>query len=77
MENCESHSDMRNIAFMQELCCLLLSGGAPLQQWSYTRQLQDQRGPTRFSHKLLDWLGMHFSWLPKITWKTKQQNPMV
>ncbi|KAA8578655.1 hypothetical protein FQN60_010522 [Etheostoma spectabile] len=69
---------MRNIAFMQELCCLFaLVCGSLCCSGVTTRQLQDQRGPTRFSHKLLDWLEDAFQLAAKDNVEDKQQNPMV
>uniref|UniRef100_A0A4W6DYQ4 Ubiquitin carboxyl-terminal hydrolase n=1 Tax=Lates calcarifer TaxID=8187 RepID=A0A4W6DYQ4_LATCA len=84
LEKCKSHSDKRNIAFMQELRCLFAlmvgstrrfvdpSAAVELLREAF-RTSEAQQDVSEFSHKLLDWLEDAF----QLAAKDKQQNPMV
>uniref|UniRef100_A0A7N8XEK6 Ubiquitin specific peptidase 28 n=1 Tax=Mastacembelus armatus TaxID=205130 RepID=A0A7N8XEK6_9TELE len=83
LEKCKSHSDKRNIAFMQELRCLFAlmvgstrrfvdpSAAVELLREAF-RTSEAQQDVSEFSHKLLDWLEDAFQLAAN-----KQQNPMV
>ncbi|XP_068601113.1 ubiquitin carboxyl-terminal hydrolase 28 isoform X2 [Brachionichthys hirsutus] len=89
LEKCESHSDKRNIAFMQELRCLFAlmvgstrsfvdpSAAVELLRDAF-RTSEAQQDVSEFSHKLLDWLEDAFQ-LAAAGHKAddKQQNPLV
>ncbi|XP_068187212.1 ubiquitin carboxyl-terminal hydrolase 28 isoform X1 [Antennarius striatus] len=89
LEKCKSHSDKRNIAFMQELRCLFAlmvgstrrfvdpSAAVELLRDAF-RTSEAQQDVSEFSHKLLDWLEDAFQ-LAATGNKAddKQQNPMV
>ncbi|XP_045896858.1 ubiquitin carboxyl-terminal hydrolase 28 [Micropterus dolomieu] len=89
LEKCKSHSDKRNIAFMQELRCLFSlmvgstrrfvdpSAAVELLRDAF-RTNEAQQDVSEFSHKLLDWLEDAFQLAAKeICAEDKQQNPMV
>uniref|UniRef100_A0A672Z191 ubiquitinyl hydrolase 1 n=1 Tax=Sphaeramia orbicularis TaxID=375764 RepID=A0A672Z191_9TELE len=84
LERCKSHSDKRNIAFMQELRCLFAlmvgstrrfvdpSAAVELLRDAF-RTSEAQQDVSEFTHKLLDWLEDAF----QLAAKDKQKNPMV
>ncbi|KAF1378226.1 hypothetical protein PFLUV_G00188330 [Perca fluviatilis] len=88
LEKCKSHSDKRNIAFMQELRCLFAlmvgstrrfvdpSAAVELLRDAF-RTSEAQQDVSEFSHKLLDWLEDAFQLAAKDNVEDKQQNPMV
>lgn len=89
LEKCKSHSDKRNIAFMQELRCLfaLMVGSARrfVDPSAAVELLRDafrtseaQQDVSEFSHKLLDWLEDAFQLAASgNNAEDKQHNPMV
>ncbi|KAL7389276.1 hypothetical protein ABVT39_000938 [Epinephelus coioides] len=88
LEKCKSHSDKRNIAFMQELRCLFAlmmgstrrfvdpSAAVELLRDAF-RTSEAQQDVSEFSHKLLDWLEDAFQLAATDSRQDKQQNPMV
>ncbi|XP_056910929.1 ubiquitin carboxyl-terminal hydrolase 28 isoform X3 [Takifugu flavidus] len=89
LEKCKSHSDKRNIAFMQELRCLFAlmvgstrrfvdpSAAVELLRDAF-RTSEAQQDVSEFSHKLLDWLEDAFQLAANGSDAAdKQQNPMV
>uniref|UniRef100_A0A3Q1FAM7 Ubiquitin carboxyl-terminal hydrolase n=1 Tax=Acanthochromis polyacanthus TaxID=80966 RepID=A0A3Q1FAM7_9TELE len=89
LEKCKSHSDKRNIAFMQELRCLFAlmvgstrrfvdpSAAVELLRDAF-RTSEAQQDVSEFSHKLLDWLEDAFQLAAKgNNAEDKQHNPMV
>nr|XP_020454301.1 ubiquitin carboxyl-terminal hydrolase 28 isoform X3 [Monopterus albus] len=89
LEKCKSHSDKRNIAFMQELRCLFAlmvgsirrfvdpSAAVELLREAF-RTSEAQQDVSEFSHKLLDWLEDAFQLAANgNNTEDKQQNPMV
>ncbi|XP_051257898.1 ubiquitin carboxyl-terminal hydrolase 28 isoform X3 [Dicentrarchus labrax] len=89
LEKCKSHSDKRNIAFMQELRCLFAlmvgstrrfvdpSAAVELLRDAF-RTSEAQQDVSEFSHKLLDWLEDAFQLAANgSNAEDKQQNPMV
>uniref|UniRef100_A0A3Q1BNC1 Ubiquitin carboxyl-terminal hydrolase n=1 Tax=Amphiprion ocellaris TaxID=80972 RepID=A0A3Q1BNC1_AMPOC len=89
LEKCKSHSDKRNIAFMQELRCLFAlmvgstrrfvdpSAAVELLRDAF-RTSEAQQDVSEFSHKLLDWLEDAFQLAAKgNNTEDKQHNPMV
>ncbi|XP_029030376.1 ubiquitin carboxyl-terminal hydrolase 28 isoform X2 [Betta splendens] len=89
LEKCKSHSDKRNIAFMQELRCLFAlmvgstrrfvdpSAAVELLRDAF-RTSEAQQDVSEFSHKLLDWLEDAFQLAANgNNTEDKQQNPMV
>lgn len=89
LEKCKSHSDKRNIAFMQELRCLFAlmvgstrrfvdpSAAVELLRDAF-RTNEAQQDVSEFSHKLLDWLEDAFQLAAKgNNAEDKQHNPMV
>ncbi|CAG12328.1 unnamed protein product, partial [Tetraodon nigroviridis] len=89
LEKCKSHSDKRNIAFMQELRCLFAlmvgstrrfvdpSAAVELLRDAF-RTSEAQQDVSEFSHKLLDWLEDAFQLAANGSHAAdKQQNPMV
>ncbi|XP_008277320.1 ubiquitin carboxyl-terminal hydrolase 28 isoform X3 [Stegastes partitus] len=89
LEKCKSHSDKRNIAFMQELRCLFAlmlgstrrfvdpSAAVELLRDAF-RTSEAQQDVSEFSHKLLDWLEDAFQLAAKgNNAEDKQNNPMV
>ncbi|XP_034744925.1 ubiquitin carboxyl-terminal hydrolase 28 isoform X3 [Etheostoma cragini] len=88
LEKCKSHSDKRNIAFMQELRCLFAlmvgstrrfvdpSAAVELLRDAF-RTSEAQQDVSEFSHKLLDWLEDAFQLAAKDNVEDKQKNPMV
>nr|XP_046266749.1 ubiquitin carboxyl-terminal hydrolase 28 isoform X2 [Scatophagus argus] len=89
LDKCKSHSDKRNIAFMQELRCLFAlmvgstrrfvdpSAAVELLRDAF-RTNEAQQDVSEFSHKLLDWLEDAFQLAANgDNAEDKQQNPMV
>uniref|UniRef100_A0A3B4WQQ9 ubiquitinyl hydrolase 1 n=1 Tax=Seriola lalandi dorsalis TaxID=1841481 RepID=A0A3B4WQQ9_SERLL len=88
LEKCKSHSDKRNIAFMQELRCLFAlmvgstrrfvdpSAAVELLRDAF-RTNEAQQDVSEFSHKLLDWLEDAFQLAASGSAEDKQHNPMV
>ncbi|XP_040038844.2 ubiquitin carboxyl-terminal hydrolase 28 isoform X1 [Gasterosteus aculeatus] len=88
LEKCKSHSDKRNIAFMQELRCLFAlmvgstrrfvdpSAAVELLRDAF-RTNEAQQDVSEFSHKLLDWLEDAFQLAANDKVEDKQKNPMV
>ncbi|XP_051960175.1 ubiquitin carboxyl-terminal hydrolase 28-like isoform X2 [Xyrauchen texanus] len=89
LENCKSHSEKRNIAFMQELRCLFAlmvgsnrrfvdpSAAVKLLRDAF-RTSEAQQDVSEFTHKLLDWLEDAFQLAANGTNPgDKQNNPMV
>ncbi|XP_070699223.1 ubiquitin carboxyl-terminal hydrolase 28 isoform X1 [Pempheris klunzingeri] len=89
LEKCKSHSDKRNIAFMQELRCLFAlmvgstrrfvdpSAAVELLRDAF-RTSEAQQDVSEFSHKLLDWLEDAFQLAANgNNAEDKQKNPMV
>ncbi|KAM9332124.1 ubiquitin carboxyl-terminal hydrolase 28 isoform 2-T2 [Pholidichthys leucotaenia] len=89
LEKCKSHSDKRNIAFMQELRCLfaLMVGSIRrfVDPFTAVELLRDafrtneaQQDVSEFSHKLLDWLEDAFQLAANgNNVEDKKHNPMV
>ncbi|KAK5887245.1 hypothetical protein CesoFtcFv8_015866 [Champsocephalus esox] len=88
LAKCKSHSDKRNMAFMQELRCLFAlmvgssrtfvdpSAAVELLRDAF-RTSEAQQDVSEFSHKLLDWLEDAFQLAAKDKVEDKQKNPMV
>ncbi|XP_071398994.1 ubiquitin carboxyl-terminal hydrolase 28 [Centroberyx affinis] len=89
LEKCKSHSDKRNIAFMQELRCLFAlmvgstrrfvdpSAAVELLRDAF-RTSEAQQDVSEFTHKLLDWLEDAFQLAANgKNAEDKQKNPMV
>ncbi|KAM4545798.1 ubiquitin carboxyl-terminal hydrolase 28 isoform 1-T1 [Odontesthes bonariensis] len=89
LEKCKSHTDKRNIAFMQELRCLFAlmvgstrrfvdpSAAVELLRDAF-RTSEAQQDVSEFSHKLLDWLEDAFQLAANgKNADDKQHNPMV
>uniref|UniRef100_A0A1A7X853 ubiquitinyl hydrolase 1 n=1 Tax=Iconisemion striatum TaxID=60296 RepID=A0A1A7X853_9TELE len=89
LERCKSHTDKRNIAFMQELRCLFAlmvgstrrfvdpSAAVELLREAF-RTSEAQQDVSEFSHKLLDWLEDAFQLAANgKNAEDKQHNPMV
>nr|XP_054587017.1 ubiquitin carboxyl-terminal hydrolase 28 isoform X1 [Nothobranchius furzeri] len=89
LEKCKSHTDKRNIAFMQELRCLFAlmvgstrrfvdpSAAVELLRDAF-RTSEAQQDVSEFSHKLLEWLEDAFQMAANgKNAEDKQHNPMV
>ncbi|XP_077360663.1 ubiquitin carboxyl-terminal hydrolase 28 isoform X2 [Festucalex cinctus] len=89
LDRCKSHTDKRNIAFMQELRCLFAlmvgstrrfvdpSAAVELLREAF-RTSEAQQDVSEFSHKLLDWLEDAFQLAASgDNASDKQNNPMV
>uniref|UniRef100_A0A8C7ITQ9 ubiquitinyl hydrolase 1 n=1 Tax=Oncorhynchus kisutch TaxID=8019 RepID=A0A8C7ITQ9_ONCKI len=89
LEKCKSHSDKRNIAFMQELRCLFAlmvgstrrfvdpSAAVELLRDAF-RSSEAQQDVSEFTHKLLDWLEDAFQLAANgNSPEDKKENPMV
>ncbi|XP_030638857.1 ubiquitin carboxyl-terminal hydrolase 28 [Chanos chanos] len=89
LEKCKSHSEKRNIAFMQELRCLFAlmvgstrkfvdpSAAVELLRDAF-RTSEAQQDVSEFTHKLLDWLEDAFQLASSgDNPEDKQENPMV
>uniref|UniRef100_W5MAN5 Ubiquitin carboxyl-terminal hydrolase 25 n=1 Tax=Lepisosteus oculatus TaxID=7918 RepID=W5MAN5_LEPOC len=90
LEKCRSHSEKRNIAFMQELRCLFAlmvgssrrfvdpSAAVELLKDAFRTSEAQQQDVSEFTHKLLDWLEDAFQLAANgNNPEAKQQNPMV
>ncbi|XP_051895686.1 ubiquitin carboxyl-terminal hydrolase 28 isoform X2 [Pristis pectinata] len=88
-ENCRSHTELRNLAFMQELRCLFAllvaskrkyvdpSNAVELLKDAF-RSSEAQQDVSEFTHKLLDWLEDAFQLAASTkNLHKKLQNPMV
>ncbi|XP_078055141.1 ubiquitin carboxyl-terminal hydrolase 28 isoform X3 [Mustelus asterias] len=88
-ENCRSHAEQRNLAFMQELRCLFAlmvaskrkyvdpSNAVDLLKDAF-RSSEAQQDVSEFTHKLLDWLEDAFQMAAnRKNSQKKSQNPMV
>ncbi|XP_072342589.1 ubiquitin carboxyl-terminal hydrolase 28 isoform X5 [Scyliorhinus torazame] len=88
-ENCRSHAEQRNLAFMQELRCLFAlmvaskrkyidpSNAVDLLKDAF-RSSEAQQDVSEFTHKLLDWLEDAFQMATnRKNSHKKSQNPMV
>uniref|UniRef100_UPI00398F5E58 ubiquitin carboxyl-terminal hydrolase 28 isoform X2 n=1 Tax=Pristiophorus japonicus TaxID=55135 RepID=UPI00398F5E58 len=88
-ENCRSHTEQRNLAFMQELRCLFAlmvaskrkyvdpSNAVELLKDAF-RSNEAQQDVSEFTHKLLDWLEDAFQMAANVkNSHKKSQNPMV
>ncbi|XP_078389137.1 ubiquitin carboxyl-terminal hydrolase 28 isoform X2 [Cetorhinus maximus] len=88
-ENCRSHAEQRNLAFMQELRCLFAlmvaskrkyidpSNAVDLLKDAF-RSSEAQQDVSEFTHKLLDWLEDAFQMVANMkNSHKKSQNPMV
>ncbi|XP_063121512.1 ubiquitin carboxyl-terminal hydrolase 28 isoform X9 [Rattus norvegicus] len=90
LENCRSHTEKRNIMFMQELqylFALLLgsnrkfvdpSAALDLLKGAFRSSEEQQQDVSEFTHKLLDWLEDAFQLAVNVNNpRTKSENPMV
>ncbi|XP_029429922.1 ubiquitin carboxyl-terminal hydrolase 28 isoform X6 [Rhinatrema bivittatum] len=91
LENCQSRSEKRNIAFMQELQCLFAllvgsnrkfvdpSAALELLKDAFRSAEAQQQDVSEFTHKLLDWLEDAFQLAVNIdsSPRDKSENPMV
>ncbi|XP_041269644.1 ubiquitin carboxyl-terminal hydrolase 28 isoform X3 [Onychostruthus taczanowskii] len=90
LESCRSHTEKRNIAFMQELQCLFAlmlgtwrkfvdpSAALELLRDVFRSAEQPQQDVSEFTHKLLDWLEDAFQLTVNATsLGDKSENPMV
>ncbi|XP_066495840.1 ubiquitin carboxyl-terminal hydrolase 28 isoform X3 [Tiliqua scincoides] len=91
LENCQSRSKKRNIAFMQELQCLFAlmlgtlrkfvdpSTALELLRGAFRSPEEQQQDVSEFTHKLLDWLEDAFQLAVdgSSTSQDKSENPMV
>ncbi|XP_042199817.1 ubiquitin carboxyl-terminal hydrolase 28 isoform X4 [Callorhinchus milii] len=88
-ENCRSHTEQRNLAFMQELRCLFAlmvgskrkyvdpSNAVELLKDAF-RSSEAQQDVSEFTHKLLDWLEDSFQMTANVkNSQAKPVNPMV
>ncbi|XP_048417949.1 ubiquitin carboxyl-terminal hydrolase 28 isoform X6 [Stegostoma tigrinum] len=88
-ENCRSHAEQRNLAFMQELRCLFALMAASMRKYvdpsnavdllkDAFRSNEAQQDVSEFTHKLLDWLEDAFQMAANTKNSNKKsQNPMV
>ncbi|XP_060703043.1 ubiquitin carboxyl-terminal hydrolase 28 isoform X3 [Hemiscyllium ocellatum] len=88
-ENCRSHAEQRNLAFMQELRCLFALMVASMRKYidpsnavdllkDAFRSSEAQQDVSEFTHKLLDWLEDAFQMAANTKNSSKKsQNPMV
>ena len=90
LENCRSHTEKRNIMFMQELqylFALLLgsnrkfvepSAALDLLKGAFRSSEEQQQDVSEFTHKLLDWLEDAFQLAVNVNHlRNKSENPMV
>lgn len=91
LENCRSHTEKRNIMFMQELqylFALLLgsnrkfvdpSAALDLLKGAFRSSEEQQQDVSEFTHKLLDWLEDAFQLAVNVnsSLRNKSENPMV
>uniref|UniRef100_A0A8C5UWV1 Ubiquitin carboxyl-terminal hydrolase 28 n=1 Tax=Microcebus murinus TaxID=30608 RepID=A0A8C5UWV1_MICMU len=91
LENCRSHTDKRNIMFMQELQYLFAlmmgsnrkfvdpSAALDLLKGAFRSSEEQQQDVSEFTHKLLDWLEDAFQLAVNVNSnpRNKSENPMV
>ncbi|XP_023371838.1 ubiquitin carboxyl-terminal hydrolase 28 isoform X1 [Otolemur garnettii] len=91
LENCQSHTDKRNIMFMQELQYLFAlmmgsnrkfvdpSAALDLLKGAFRSSEEQQQDVSEFTHKLLDWLEDAFQLAVNVNSnpRNKSENPMV
>ncbi|XP_053450613.1 ubiquitin carboxyl-terminal hydrolase 28 isoform X12 [Nycticebus coucang] len=90
LENCQSHTDKRNIMFMQELQYLFAlmmgsnrkfvdpSAALDLLKGAFRSSEEQQQDVSEFTHKLLDWLEDAFQLAVNVNNpRNKSENPMV
>nr|XP_013010991.1 ubiquitin carboxyl-terminal hydrolase 28 isoform X10 [Cavia porcellus] len=90
LENCRSHTEKRNIAFMQELQYLFAlmmgsnrkfvdpSAALDLLKGAFRSSEEQQQDVSEFTHKLLDWLEDAFQLAVNVNNpRNKSENPMV
>ncbi|XP_075858639.1 ubiquitin carboxyl-terminal hydrolase 28 isoform X4 [Microcebus murinus] len=90
LENCRSHTDKRNIMFMQELQYLFAlmmgsnrkfvdpSAALDLLKGAFRSSEEQQQDVSEFTHKLLDWLEDAFQLAVNVNNpRNKSENPMV
>ncbi|XP_064424801.1 ubiquitin carboxyl-terminal hydrolase 28 isoform X5 [Latimeria chalumnae] len=89
LESCRSHSEKRNIAFMQELRTLFAlmigsnhkfvdpSAALELLKDAFRSTEAQQQDVSEFTHKLLDWLEDAFQIAANVNNSQKLENPMV
>ncbi|KAL2807234.1 ubiquitin carboxyl-terminal hydrolase 28 isoform k [Daubentonia madagascariensis] len=90
LENCRSHTDKRNIVFMQELQYLFAlmmgsnrkfvdpSAALDLLKGAFRSSEEQQQDVSEFTHKLLDWLEDAFQLAVNVNNpRNKSENPMV
>uniref|UniRef100_UPI00320C01DA Ubiquitin carboxyl-terminal hydrolase 28 n=1 Tax=Homo sapiens TaxID=9606 RepID=UPI00320C01DA len=90
LENCRSHTEKRNIMFMQELQYLFAlmmgsnrkfvdpSAALDLLKGAFRSSEEQQQDVSEFTHKLLDWLEDAFQLAVNVnSHRNKSENPMV
>ncbi|XP_055963564.1 ubiquitin carboxyl-terminal hydrolase 28 isoform X1 [Sorex fumeus] len=89
LENCPSHTEKRNIVFMQELQYLFAlmmgsnrkfvdpSAALDLLKGAFRSPEEQQQDVSEFTHKLLDWLEDAFQLAVNVNPGNKSENPMV
>nr|6HEH_A Chain A, Ubiquitin carboxyl-terminal hydrolase 28,Ubiquitin carboxyl-terminal hydrolase 28 [Homo sapiens]6HEI_A Chain A, Ubiquitin carboxyl-terminal hydrolase 28,Ubiquitin carboxyl-terminal hydrolase 28 [Homo sapiens] len=90
LENCRSHTEKRNIMFMQELQYLFAlmmgsnrkfvdpSAALDLLKGAFRSSEEQQQDVSEFTHKLLDWLEDAFQLAVNVNSpRNKSENPMV
>ncbi|XP_058519877.1 ubiquitin carboxyl-terminal hydrolase 28 isoform X1 [Ochotona princeps] len=90
LENCRSHTEKRNIVFMQELQYLFAlmmgsnrkfvdpSAAVDLLKGAFRSSEEQQQDVSEFTHKLLDWLEDAFQLAVNVNSpRNKSENPMV
>ncbi|XP_012932103.1 ubiquitin carboxyl-terminal hydrolase 28 isoform X7 [Heterocephalus glaber] len=90
LENCQSHTEKRNIVFMQELQYLFAlmmgsnrkfvdpSAALDLLKGAFRSSEEQQQDVSEFTHKLLDWLEDAFQLAVNVNNpRNKSENPMV
>ncbi|XP_012932105.1 ubiquitin carboxyl-terminal hydrolase 28 isoform X9 [Heterocephalus glaber] len=91
LENCQSHTEKRNIVFMQELQYLFAlmmgsnrkfvdpSAALDLLKGAFRSSEEQQQDVSEFTHKLLDWLEDAFQLAVNVNSnpRNKSENPMV
>uniref|UniRef100_A0A8C5L3Y5 Ubiquitin carboxyl-terminal hydrolase 28 n=1 Tax=Jaculus jaculus TaxID=51337 RepID=A0A8C5L3Y5_JACJA len=90
LENCRSHTEKRNIVFMQELQYLFAlmmgtnrkfvdpSAALDLLKGAFRSSEEQQQDVSEFTHKLLDWLEDAFQLAVNVNSpRNKSENPMV
>ncbi|XP_027628689.1 ubiquitin carboxyl-terminal hydrolase 28 [Tupaia chinensis] len=89
LDNCRSHTEKRNIVFMQELQYLFAlmmgsnrkfvdpSAALDLLKGAFRSSEEQQQDVSEFTHKLLDWLEDAFQLAVNVNSRNKSENPMV